>query len=125
MSYTIVLEEGPTYLHVKVTGENAPENVQSYLAEIYKICAEKGFSSVLIEENLSGPSLDPADVYNVITKASSLTSPIVNMIAYVDVNPEHTPTIAALGEAVARDRGANVRVFKNNAEAAAWLTSGE
>ncbi len=121
MSYTIVFEEEPTFLHVIVTGKNSPENVQLYLAEIYKFCAQKGFSSVLIEENLSGPSLDPVDVYKVISKASSLTSPIVNKIAYVDVNPGHTPSIATLGEAVARDRGANIRVFQNKGEAAAWL----
>ncbi len=123
MGYSITVEVKGTYLHVKVTGENTPENLQQYLAEVYKTCSERGFSAVLIEENLSGPSLLPADVYKIISKASSQTSPIVNKIAFVDVNPIHSPAIAVLGEAVGRDRGANVKVFRSIDEAATWLTA--
>jgi hypothetical protein len=122
MGYSLSLEAKGSFLHVKVMGENTPENLQQYLAEVYKSCSERGFSAVLIEENLSGPSLLPADVYKIITRASSQTSPIVNKIAFVDVNPIHLSSIAALGEAVGRDRGVHVRIFRTVAEAAAWLT---
>ena len=121
MGYTLTMKAKGSFLHVIVTGENTPENLQQYLAEVYKSCSEGGFSAVLIEENLSGPSLPPVDVYKIITKASSQTSPIVNKIAFVDVNPTHLPSIAVLGEAVGRDRGANVRVFRTIEEAESWL----
>ena len=121
MGYTLTLKAKGSFLHVMVTGENTPENLQKYLAEVYKSCSEGGFSAVLIEENLSGPSLLPVDVYKIITKASAQTSPIVNKIAFVDVDPTHMSSIAALGEAVGRDRGANVRVFRTIEEAESWL----
>jgi len=121
MSYILTIEEGASFLHIRVSGENSPETVQLYLGEVYTICSQRGFSSVLIEENLSGPSLSPADIYKIISKASSQTSPILNRIAYVDTNTEHLPSIGALGEAVARDRGANVKVFHEIGEAVNWL----
>ena len=124
-SFNITVMAEGNFLHVSVTGKNTVENVRHYLEEIYKTCAERGFSAVLIEENLSGPSLPPAEAYKIVTKASALTSPILNKIAYVDINPEHLPSIADLGETVARDRGANVRVFRDVGEAEEWLLLSE
>jgi hypothetical protein len=121
MSYTLAVEDQTGFLYVKVTGENSPETFESYLLAVYKACTERGFSSVLIEENLSGPSLDPVEVYRIVTIASALTSPVLRGIAYVDTNPEHPKAILDLGEAVARDRGVNIRVFTNTAEASRWL----
>jgi hypothetical protein len=48
---------------------------------------------------------------------------MLNRIAYIDINPDHSPGIIDLGETVAHDRGVNIRVFTDMAEASSWLKS--
>lgn len=62
MSYEFLAEEKQGIVHVKVKGENSSDNVRGYLREVYELCARTGASSVLIEENLIGPRLDPVEV---------------------------------------------------------------
>jgi hypothetical protein len=114
-------EEKDGFYRVLVTGDNTPENVRRYLREVYDLCARTGASSVLIEENLSGPRLPPADVYRIILSASSDTLPVILRIAYVDVKAERETSNVDLGVAVAHDRGVNVEAFSSVAEAEAWL----
>lgn len=121
MSYTVSVEAKRGYLHMSVTGENTPENVRAYLSEIYETCAAANVANVLIEEYLSGPPLDPVEVYRVILDSSPRTAPIIRRIAFVDLNPEHPSTNIELGEAVARDQGVNVRTFPTLAKAENWM----
>lgn len=121
MSYKLDVENKGRYLHVRVTGENAPENVRDYLREIYDACGSAGVPIVLIEENLQGPALDPVDVYRIIMESSARTAPVIRKIAYVDINPEHPQTNIELGETVARDHGVNVMAFSTVPEAVEWL----
>ncbi|MGQ0604145.1 MAG: hypothetical protein ACT4QE_20885 [Anaerolineales bacterium] len=125
MSYLFSIEERQGFLHIHVTGENTPENVRRYLREVYEACARTRIRSVLIEENLAGPSLDPVDVYRITTAASPETSPIVLKIAYVDVQTQRPSSNIRLGEAVARDRGVNVRAFHTVKGAEEWLSKGD
>ena len=123
MSYQADVENKGRYLHVRVIGENTPENVLAYLKDIYDACANAGVPSVLIEENLQGPALDPVDVYRIILESSARTAPVIRMIAYVDLNPEHPQTNIKLGETVARDQGVNVRTFSTVPETMEWIES--
>ena len=40
MSHRMSVETKARYLHVRVTGENTPENVRAYLREVYQACAD-------------------------------------------------------------------------------------
>jgi hypothetical protein len=121
MSYEASVEKKDRYLHVRVTGENTPENVRAYLRDIYRACSDSGVSAVLVEENLRGQALDPVDVYRIIAESSAQTAPIIQKIGYVDLNSEHSVANISLGEAVARDHGVNVRAFPTVAAAEQWL----
>ncbi len=121
MGNQISIVENPDYLHLRVSGENDPETVGNYLADVYQISSRMGYGSVLIEEALSGPSLDPVDIYHIVSRASSQTSPLLKKIAYVDTNKTHSSAAQKLGEAVAHDRGVNVRIFADIETAAKWL----
>jgi hypothetical protein len=119
--YTLITIEKPGYLHFRVSGENSGVNVRGYLAEIYSICAERKRSSILIEEDLEGPSLDIGQIFRIASVGSSATTPVVHVIAYVDVNPEHLPSKMQFAETVAVTRGINIRMFATIAEAEIWL----
>lgn len=121
MSYQVDIENRDRYLHVRISGDNTPENVLAYLRDIYEACASAGVPSVLIEENLQGPALDPVDVYRVILESSARTAPVIKQIAYVDLNPQHPQSNIKLGEVVARDQGVNVMAFLSVPEAMEWL----
>jgi hypothetical protein len=121
MAYDMEVIRGGDYLRVVVTGDNTPADVIGYLDQVRKACAEHGLSKVLIEENLTGPQLDTADVYDVISTASVGVAPVVQFIAYVDVNPEHNFATMEFAETVAVNRGVNVRVFRDVPSAVEWI----
>lgn len=52
MSYRVSVETKARYLHVRVSGEDTPENVRAYLRDIYQICGDSGIAAVLVEEDL-------------------------------------------------------------------------
>ena len=121
-SYILTIEEKPTYLHARVTGTNSVENVLSYLAEVHAACVQQNYSAVLIEENLSGPSVDLTSIYEIVSARSHYTTPQLRRIAYVDMNPEHDAARMKFAETVAVNRSVNVRLFSTLQEAVGWLT---
>lgn len=121
MSYVLRLENKGAYLHITVTGDNTPENVANYLSEVRDKCVEHQCSTVLIEENLRGPSLAPSIVFSIITEAATRVWPSVQRIAYIDTNPAHQTETLQFAETVAVNRGVNIRFFSRIAEAEQWL----
>ncbi len=121
MSYDMKTIPEDGYLHVIVTGDNTPEDVRGYLSRIPRACTEHGFSRVLIEENLTGPSFGVVDVFDVVSKASVGVAPGIRRIAFVDTNPEHRSSNIRFAETVAVNRGVNVRVFPDVASAVEWI----
>jgi hypothetical protein len=121
VSYTLITIDKTGYLHFRVCGKNTSANVRGYLAEIYSICAERQRSTILIEEDFSGPSLDIGAIFGIASAGSAATAPIVQLIAYVDVNPEHSPSKMQFAETVAITRGINIRVFGSVSAAEEWL----
>jgi hypothetical protein len=121
MSYNVAIEPKPGYLHITVTGDNAPESVLGYLREVHAACERSGCPRVLVEENLEGASLSVADVCEVVTQRANGVQPVVRTIAFVDCNPKHDPSLMKFAEDVAVNRGINIRVFPTVTEAEAWL----
>ena len=122
MDYSLNIEMKERYLHVTVKGENRVTNVLSYLEKIYEACIEHRCSNVMIEELLTGPSLDTFDIFIVITKNFSKAKSIGLRLAYVDMNTEHSKRGLKFAENLAHIRGVNVRVFYyGTEEAIEWL----
>jgi len=120
MSYQLAIDVTPGYLHARVTGENSAETVLQYLAEVRQACIANHRTSVLIEEDLRGPSLDLLSIFRMVAERAE-TEPVVLRIAFVDKNPEHEADRMRFAETVAVNRGLQMRVFGSAAEAAAWL----
>lgn len=121
MSHALKVIRKDNYLHVTVTGDNTPDDVLGYLGEVRNACIEHSCPSVLIEENLRGPSMETLELFLIVAKAAQ-PSPSVRRIAYVDVNPEHDLDRMKFAETVAVNRGMQVRVFASIPDAEQWLT---
>ena len=120
MSYQITTTERAGYLHFRVTGSNSAENVRAYLGEILATSKRLKCPVVMIEENLSGPSLDIVDMYKIAAQGSAAVAPTIRAIAIVDVNPGHPHHKMQFAENVAVTRGINVRVFGSVPQAEEW-----
>jgi hypothetical protein len=120
MSYQLTIEERPAYLHAKVVGERSPANALRFLEEAYAACAKTGRSAVLLEMQLSGPSLSTASIYDVISQRVP-DGMKLRKIAYVQATIDD-PAMPYFAETVALNRGVNVRLFPNVAAAARWLS---
>ena len=121
MSYTITIDYKETHIHASVSGENTLANVQEYLEKIYHACVKHACSSVLIEENLTGPNLDTFEIFEVIIKNFSKARSIGLRLAYVDLNLDHSKRGLKFAENLAHIRGVNVRLFYESNEALKWL----
>src|SRR2546426_8664831 len=123
MDYQVQLAQKDGYLHVRVSGNNDPETVMRYLKDIHGVCLKHKCPNVLIEENLEGSRLGLVDVFGVVSASSKSVWPVVQRIAYVDVNQRQDFQNMKFAETVAVNRSVNVRVFRSVAEAEGWLAA--
>jgi hypothetical protein len=121
MAYQFRLTRKPGYLHVRVTGDNTEETVMGYLKDVLEACRKNDCPHVLIEENLEGPGLGLAEIYGVVGEGSRKIWPIIQRVAYVDVNPAHDRGNLQFAETAAKNRSVNMRLFRTVAEAEAWI----
>ena len=119
-SYHFTIEEKPSYLHAKVTGTRTAENARRFLVEAHAACVRLKYSALLLEMNLSGPSLNPSSIFDVISERSPEGLKF-DKIAYVDAGSEGDPQQAKFAETVAVNRGVRVRLFRNLEDAERWL----
>jgi hypothetical protein len=121
MTYSLHIVDQPGYLHFRVSGTNSLATVRGYLGEIHAACVARQCPAILIEENLSGPGLSIGEVFHVASTGGEATAQVIDTIAYVDTNPEHSFQRMQFAETVAVTRGINIRVFESVAAAEAWL----
>jgi hypothetical protein len=119
MTYTLTIDQKPTYLHAIVTGRNSRENVARYLEEIFQACLAYGCFRVLIEERLKGPRLETLEVFEIVAQGSRRAFGRFKAIAYVDVNAEGD--LMQFAATVAVNRGVPVTVFSTVADAETWF----
>ncbi len=120
MSYQIVIDERPDYLHARVSGERSPQNLLRCLEESFTACLASGRAKVLLEMHFSGPSLSSSSVLNVI----SLVLPEALKLAKVAlVQAACGDTTMAFAETAALNRGVNARFFHSSGEAVSWLSA--
>ena len=122
-AYRLAIEEGDSYLHAKASGPRNPQNALRFLKESYEACEQRGHDALILEMDLSGPSLDAGSIYAIISQRTPEGAKL-RRIAYVDsVMPELAK--ARFAETVAVNRGVNVRLFRELASAREWITRGE
>jgi len=119
--YALSLESRAGYLHARVTGSNSQQTVLDYTQEIHNACIERDLHAVLIEENLSGPSISLSAVLQIVVQRAPQAAKLLKRIALVDVNPEHDPSRLEFAEDAAANRGVNLRLFPSVAAAQQWL----
>jgi hypothetical protein len=119
MSYHLTIKELPAYLHATVTGTHTPENALRFLKEVREACVQRGYTAVLLEMNLAGPSLDSTSIFRVIAQRSTEAVGL-GKIAYVDAS-SRDPEKMKFAETVAINRGVNVRLFQDLAKAKEWM----
>lgn len=124
MAHFLDVKKAGDYLHITVTGDNTPEDISGYLADVLKECKQRECQKVLIEENLQGPSINLLQVFEIVKSGSGSVWPAISQIAYVDVNTSHNRSLMTFAQTVAENRGVNARVFTSVADAQTWLTKG-
>lgn len=122
MPYQLTIEETPTYVHAKATGERTPANALRFLGEAYA-AVKSGCSALLLEMAFSGPSPQTGSIYDVITQRVP-DGRKLRRIAYVQMMIDDA-AMPYFAETVAVNRGVNVRLFQNVAAAAEWLSEAE
>lgn len=120
MTYHLTIEEKPSYLHARVTGTHNAENLRRFLVEVHEECARRNCTAVLLEMNLSGPSLDTGSIFDVVSERSA-AGMMFKRIAYVDTSPERDLRKMEFAETVAVNRGVRVRLFHSVADAERWM----
>jgi hypothetical protein len=125
MPYNLTVVQKNGYLHATVRGDNSPADVQHYLMDIQHACETHECRQVLIEENLTGPTIGTFDIFDVVTKLSQDAARAKLKIAYVGMNREHDMTAMRFAENTARNRSVNLRMFSSFNEAEDWLLTGE
>ena len=121
--YQLSIEQRPRYLYATVTGENTPETIRRYFAEIRQACARLGVFDVLVVANLHGPGVSMLDLYKVVAAESDEAAGTGIRAAYVELNPIRSDENMRMAENVANTRGIRVRVFRDVSAAEAWLLS--
>jgi hypothetical protein len=121
MPYSLSLESRPGFLHARVTGSNGQQTVLDYTQDIHQACIERNLRAVLIEENLSGPSIRLSAVLQIVAQRAPEAAKWLKRIALVDHNPEHDPSRMEFAEDAAANRGVNLRLFTSVAAAEQWL----
>ena len=122
MTYHLTIEEKPSYLHARVTGTHNAENLRRFLVEVHEESARRNCTAVLLEMNLSGPSLDTGSIFDVVSERSA-DGMMFKRIAYVDASPERDLRKMEFAETVAINRGVRVRHFRNVQDAERWMLS--
>ncbi len=125
MTYQLSFRQTPAYLHARVTGVNTAQTVAGYLRAVTAECQRLKCARVLIEEHLTGPGLSMGQVFEIVSAGTRQIPVGIAAIAFVDTNPEHSPRTMSFAEDVAVNRGMNVRMFANLAEASAWLEAAD
>src|SRR4051812_30378080 len=104
MSYNLIVDDGPGYVHVKATGERTPENARRCLVEAYAACVRKNVANLLVEMRWSGPALGNMQLYKVILERSADGAKL-RRIAYLDSGPSDDPHAPLFAEMLAVNRG--------------------
>ena len=118
MPYAVRVVEGPGHLEAELTGELTLDDLQAVRLESRELLRAHGLARIVVDASRSTPTQSPTDDYLFTSEHKSVFG------AGVRVAVAHRPEIAEhlrFIENVAQNRGFDMRVFGDRAEALAWL----
>jgi hypothetical protein len=120
--YTLAIEARDIYLYVRSSGVRTRATVTAMTMEIFDAALGKGLSKVLIDVRELEGRLRVLDRYFIVTDVfQRLRGQGVQKAAIVD--EQASPLHRWFLEAVAVNRGFNLRVFADKQDALEWLES--
>jgi hypothetical protein len=118
--YTLTFEQRSDYLYACLTGKDSHAASIEYWTSIAGKLQSLGLKKVLVHENLTG-KLTAAEMFDVVTRFSDVGFLGV-VIAVYDENTADEE-MNTLGELIAKNRGAFIRLFYSLEEAEQWIQS--
>jgi hypothetical protein len=118
--YTLTTEERQGYLYAKMTGEkDSFESTMAAVTELAGICLARKVTRLLVEHDMPG-KLSTLDVFKMASRLPELFDGVdVGFVIHRSEIPDNPKFL----ENVARNRGAQGRLFATVDEAEAWLLS--
>jgi hypothetical protein len=120
--YKLVFELRPEYLYAKVqAGAVDQKTAVDYLHEVISKCKKFGHTRLLLERDIPATLAEEQIYFSGTDFAHTGLDEI--MIALVDTRPENAEGLE-LTILVQNNRGANIKLFDNIADAEMWLHKG-
>lgn len=116
-TFQLVFEDRKTYLYAHLTGEDSFAASIDYWNQIADKVKELGYTKVLVHEALEGV-VSEGEIFEIVMDI--VPSGIGIQVAFFDEDQSDHP-INELGELIASNRGANIRIFKSLADAERWI----
>jgi hypothetical protein len=120
--YQLTFEERNSYLYIRLTGEDSFAASLSYWNEIADQVRLRGSSRVLIHENLIGDVAEGEMAKVIMDLVPSGLADV--QIAFFDENRDDD-AINQLGQSLALDKGAYVKIFQSLESAKEWIAGDE
>ena len=118
-NYRLTFEDRDTYLYAHLMGEDSFAASLSYWNEIADKVKAMDCRKLLIHEDLTGKVVE-SEMHEIIIDL--MPSGLVDIqIAFFDENIDDTP-MNALGQSLASNIGANVKIFDSLEAAKQWIT---
>lgn len=118
-NYQLTFEDRSSYLYIRLTGEDSFAASLSYWNKIADQVKLRGCERVLLHENLVGKVAE-TEMQDIIMDLlpSGLTEV---QIAFYDENTDDK-ALNILGQTLAVEKGANVKIFPSLEDAKVWIT---
>lgn len=118
-NYQLTFEHRDSYLYVYLSGEDSFSSSLSYWNEIADRVKTSGFRKLLLHENLSG-RINTEEMQELIMDL--LPSGLREVqVAVFDEQPSDA-AVNTLGQSLATDAGANIKLFDSLDTAVSWIT---
>jgi uncharacterized iron-regulated protein len=119
-AYRLAFQDRDGYLHCSISGDK--DSFQTTLAavtEVAEVCRSRQITKLLVEHSIAG-RLSTMEIFGIAARLPELYRGV--LVAFV-VHQTEIPENPAFLETVARNRGAQGRLFRTVLEAEAWLVS--
>jgi len=118
-NYQLTFEDRDAYLYARLNGEDSFAASLSYWNEIADKVKALGYQKLLIHEDLAGEVVE-SEMHEIIMDL--MPSGLLDVqIAFFDENLNDA-SINALGQSLAVNKGANVKIFDSLNAAQDWIT---
>src|SRR4030042_3858297 len=121
VSFKLTMEKQEDILHIKAEGERTFKTLMKITEQIMEACRQNNTCRVVVDVRAMGGKLNTWETFKLVTSCFSRVRNwhVLRKAAIVD--REDARTRYRFFETVADNRGYNIRVFEDTAEALKWL----